>query len=373
MNRGAIITFDFYPAIGGQGRHTYELWRRVQSDPELQLLVFSPTSNALPGHHRAFSFTLRRGGHLLFSLGVAAAIEHWRRRFDLDFVHLNGGPGGVFLLRQPKTKVIYTVHHTYAQQARLVPKQGWKRAFVPLERASYRKADVVTGDSPSTTAALRHELGIAGACTVPSGVDTQRFRPIACERIPHSLLFVGRLDARKGIESLMRALPQLMEHVPDVRLYIIGAGPLEAKLQAAACRDGREGHAIFLGRVSDDELVRWYNRSSLVVVPSAFEGFGLNVLEAQACGAPVAATATEGLRDLVEDGVTGRLVPFGRPDRLACVVAELLGDDEQRRALAEAGHRRAMYYDWDRIAERWRQVYRWGPRLLSDIEERAAA
>ena len=361
VKRGAIITFDFSPPIGGQGRHTYELWRRVQDDPDLELLVFSPSANALPGHHRIFAATLLLGRHLLFSLGVAAVIERWRRRFDLDFVHLNGGPGGIFLLRRPNTSVIYTVHHTYVQQARLVPGQAWKQALVPLERASYRKADVVTGDCPSTTAALRNELGIVGAFTVPSGVDTQRFRPLAGERIPQSLLFVGRLDARKGIEQVVGAMPLLLERAPDARLYIIGTGPIEAKLRAAARDGGYEDQVAYLGRVSNEDLVRWYNRASLVVVPSAFEGFGLAVLEAQACGAPVLATATEGLRDLIEDGVTGRLAPFGQPEELARVAAELLRDGKQRRSLTEAGLRQAQAYDWDRVAERWREVYRCAP------------
>jgi glycosyltransferase involved in cell wall biosynthesis len=221
---------------------------------------------------------------------------------------------------------------------------------------------VVTGDCPSTTDALRNELGIAAAFTVPSGVDTQRFRPLADERIPQSMLFVGRLDARKGIEHVVRAMPLLLERASAARLYVIGAGPMQPKLRAIARDGGYEDQVVFLGRVSNEELVRWYNRASLVVVPSAFEGFGLAVLEAQACGAPVLATATEGLRDLIEDRVNGRLAPFGQPDELARVAAELLRDEAQRRALAEAGLLQAQAYDWDLVADRWREVYRYAPQ-----------
>jgi phosphatidylinositol alpha-mannosyltransferase len=365
MKRGAIITFDFYPPIGGQGRHTYELWRRLQNEPDLDLMVLSPLVNALPNHERVFGLTLRFGRHLAFSLAATAWLDHWRRRYALDFVHLNGGPGGMFLLRRSRASVLYTVHHTYAQQSRLVPGQAWKGAFVPLERASYAKADLVTGDCASTTAALRNELGIADAFTVPSGVDTNRFRALDLERIPDSLLFVGRLDARKGIEHVVRAMPRLIEQAPGARLYVIGLGPLEAKLRAMLDHGRYEDRVQFLGRVSEDELVGWYNRASLVVVPSAFEGFGLAVLEAQACGAPVLATETDGLRDLIQDGVTGRLTRYGNTDALADLAAELLRDGEQRRALAEAGLRQARSFDWDVVIQRWREVYRRLPEAAS--------
>ena len=322
MKRGAIVTFDFSPPIGGQGRHTYELWRRLHEDPDIDLMVFSPLDNDLPGHRRVFSFTLRFGRHFLFSLVLATVIERWRRKFDLDFMHLNGGPGGLLLPRRPGTALIYTVHHTYVQQSRVVPGQRWKRAFVPMERASYAKADVVTGDCLSTTIALREELGITKAFTVPSGVDTKVFRPLESERIPDSLLFVGRLDARKGIEHVVQAMPELLSRVPGARLHIIGRGPLEPQLRAAAEEGGFEDRVVYLGRVSNDDLVRWYNRAALVVVPSAFEGFGLAVLEAQACGAPVLATNTEGLRDLIDDGETGKLVAFAEPEELAAYLAD---------------------------------------------------
>lgn len=373
MKRGAIVTFDFAPPIGGQGRHTYELWRRLRDERDIDLMVFSPLANDLPGHRRVFSFTLRFGRHFLFSLALATVIERWRRRFDLDFMHLNGGPGGLLLPRRPATALIYTVHHTYVQQSRVVPGQRWKQALVPLERASYRKADVVTGDCLSTTTALREELGVAKAFTVPSGVDTQLFRPLDGERIPDSLLFVGRLDARKGAELAVRAMPELLSRVPGARLHIIGHGPLEPHLRAIAQAGGFEDRVVFLGRVSNDELVRWYNRASLVVVPSAFEGFGLAVLEAQACGTPVLATNTEGLRDLIDDGATGKLVAFGEPEALALAAAELLRDDDGRTELANAGYQSAQKYDWDRVAELWREVYRWAPEAPEMSALEAAA
>jgi glycosyltransferase involved in cell wall biosynthesis len=361
MKRGALVTFDFYPPLGGQGRHTYDLWRRLKDDADLDLMVLSPSRNDLPGHQRVFSVTRRLGRHLGFSLAASALIERWRRRYDLDFVHLNGGPGGLFLLRRPNTSVIYTVHHTYLQQARLVPGQGWKAALVPLERLSYRAADVVTGDCASTTGVLRSELGVPAAFTVPSGVDTQRFRPVPCQRVANSLLYVGRLDARKGITHLIRAMPHIAREAPNARLFVIGRGPLEERLRALAAETGVDSHVTFLGRMSDDELVRWYSRVDLTVVPSAFEGFGLTAVEAQACGTPVLATDTDGLRDLIEDGLTGRLVPFADPTRLADVAVELLRDREQRHALASRGQRNAQAYDWGRVVRRWREVYRWVP------------
>ena len=358
MTRAAIVTYDFYPPIGGQGRHTYELWRRLRETPGLDLHVLSPLRNELPGHRRVLPATLRFGKHILFSAAMTARISRWQRDLRLDVVHLNGGPGGLFLLRRPAGgTVIYTVHHTYAQQSRLVPGEGWKRVFVPVERSSYKKGDIVTGDCASTTRTVQEELGVPSAITVPSGVDTKRFRPLDIERVASSMLYVGRLDRRKGIEHIVRAMPAILDRVPDATLYVIGRGPLEPTLRQLAREGGYEDQVVYLGQVSEEDLVAWYNRAALVVVPSAFEGFGLAVLEAQACGTPVLATDTDGLRDLIEDGRTGKLAPYGEAEALGRIAGELLCDSEARRALADGGYHEAQQFDWDRVVEQWRNVY----------------
>lgn len=357
MRRVGIVTFDFYPIIGGQGRHTFELWRRLSEDGELDLHVFSPSTNSLPGHHRVFPQTLRFGRHLLLSVLARAALRRWQRRYALDIVHVNGGPGGLLLLGGLGRGGIYTVHHTYFQQSRLVPGQAWKRLFVPLEKRAYSSASHVTADSPSTAEALV-AMGLQTKPTVvPSGVDLGVFRLLGLERLPGSVLFVGRLDGRKGIMLLARAFPHLLAAVPDARLYVIGNGPLRSAVEAFL--DGKGGERVtFLGRVPEEELVRWYNRAEVVVVPSAFEGFGLSVIEAQACGAVVVGTDRDGIRDLIGDGETGRLVPCGDERALAAAVASVLRDGERAAAIRRRSLDQARLYDWNLVAQRWRDIYR---------------
>src|SRR4030042_709944 len=118
--RIGILTYDFYPFLGGQGRVAYELWRRLRACPELELHVFSPAHSRLPGHHRVFPWTRSIGSYMGFSLLANVFLGRWVRRYGLDLFHVQGGPGGVLLLRRAPVPVLYTVHHTWAQQRALL-------------------------------------------------------------------------------------------------------------------------------------------------------------------------------------------------------------------------------------------------------------
>ena len=353
--RVGIVTYDFYPFIGGQGRHTLELWRRLKDDPALELHVFSPARNRLPRHHRQADALGRWGRHLSFSLVAGLRMQAWRRLYGIDLFHLNGGPGGVMLLGRPSAPVLYTVHHTYAQQASLVPGQRWKWLLSALERPCYRRATRLVADSPSTARSLVQDLGIASprVSVIPSGVDTRLFRRLPVPRQPGCLLYVGRFDDRKGVRFLMESLPAILRLAPQAHLSLIGSGPLQGELESLVVSLGVGRHITFLGSVSNQELARWYNRAVVVVVPSRFEGFGLTALEALACGTPVVATNVDGLRDLPLGN--GALVPFGDEGALAAAVARFADGRAVAGRGGTTGVREA--YGWDGVASRYREVY----------------
>ncbi len=355
--RIGIVTYDFYPRRGGQGRHTYELWRRLASDPRLELRVFSPSVNDLPGHVTAGAAPSRLASHLGFSLAVAFSLEKWRRRFGIDVFHFNGGPGGVVLLKSAPRPLLYTAHHTYAQQSRLVPGQSWKRAFVRFEAASYAQASLVAAVTPSTAKAVEGELGRPSprVIVVPSGIDENRFCPAEAPKLEGSVLFVGRLDARKNLIYLLDAWRHVRRRAPNARLYVIGDGPLRRKAERFIGSNGLSASVTLLGKVSEDELVRWYRQAWCVAVPSIFEGLGLAALEALACATPVVAADTDGLRDVVRDGIDGLLAPLDDAVAFADALAQVLGgngriDPARVRDVHET-------YSWDTIAARYRELY----------------
>ncbi len=357
--RIGMLTYDFYPFIGGQGRVTYDLWRRLRERDDLDISVLSPARNDLAGHRTRFAFTRRYGRHPAFSLLASRAIRRWCHEQRLDVLHVNGGPGGVLLLTDPGVPVVYSLYHTYEQVARLMPGHGWKAPVTTIERAAYGRASVVTASTQSSSRSLTERLGIkAPVHVIPCGVDFGAFPFRRVERDPATVLFVGRLDHRKNPELLVRAFATLAGSHAGARLVIVGQGSLEPRLRRLAREIGAAERVRFEHFVGHDELVNWYNRASLVVVPSRFEGFGLSAVEAQSCGACVVATDTEGLRDVVIDGETGALAAPD-PMSLAETIARLLDDAPRRHALgaAAAEHVRRAYA-WDGIVERYVQMYR---------------
>ena len=358
--RIGILTYDFYPFIGGQGRHVFEVWRRLRTYPELELHVFSPASSRLPGHHRVFPWTRSVGLYLGFSLMANLVIGRWARRYAIDLFHVHGGPGGVLLLRRVPAPVLYTVHHTWAQQRALLSGAAWRRPMEYLERRSCGLADRITAVSGSTREWLLRAHGIDPnkVEVIPNGVDASMLRFSDNPRLPNSLLSVGRLEARKGLQFLLDSLALVVRQIPEVHLYLIGQGSLRRPLERQVDALGISRNVTFLGRVSDEELAQWYNQVSAAVVPSVFEGYGLTAVEALACGTPVIATRSDGLKELIADGENGLLVDYGQTEEMAAAICALLSDKDAREKMAgNARDRASKLSSWDDVAHRLRELY----------------
>ncbi|MFN2556251.1 MAG: glycosyltransferase family 4 protein [Nitriliruptorales bacterium] len=197
---------------------------------------------------------------------------------------------------------------------------------------------------------------------VPNGVDVARFSSASSlgDLTPDerpTLLFVGRLERRKGVEELLHAFVQLKSRRPDVRLLVVGDGPERDRCQALL--PSRLQPAVkFLGRVPDEDLPRILASADVFVAPSrGGESFGIVLLEAMAAGLPVVATALPGYGSLVRDGVHGRLVPAKDTRALADALDTLLANPELRRAMGGQGRESASQYDWNVIAGLIRRVY----------------
>ena len=197
---------------------------------------------------------------------------------------------------------------------------------------------------------------------VPNGVEVARFAQVPERRPtrgdgPETLLFVGRLEPRKGLATLIRAFVRLRAERPDVRLLVVGEGPERARCEQALPAPAR-GAVSFLGRVDDQALVEAYARADVYVSPAlGGESFGIVLLEAMAAGRPVVASALPGYRSVVTPGRDGMLVPPGDADALARALGTLLDDPDRRSALVASGRVTAAAHDWPVVAERVRAVY----------------
>jgi phosphatidyl-myo-inositol alpha-mannosyltransferase len=198
---------------------------------------------------------------------------------------------------------------------------------------------------------------------VPNGVEVARFQTASpLERVldpsRQTLLFVGRLEPRKGLEPLVRAFLRLRADRPRLRLVVVGEGPEGERCRALVPAELRADVA-FLGRVSDAELPGCYRAADLYVSPAlGGESFGIVLLEAMAAGRAVVASDLPGYRSVVRDGETGVLVPAGDPSALAAAIGVLLDDPVRRTGLATAGQRVASGYDWAVVTATLRALYR---------------
>jgi len=197
---------------------------------------------------------------------------------------------------------------------------------------------------------------------VPNGVEVARFAAVPERRVgggddPETLLFVGRLEPRKGLATLIRAFVRLRTDRPGVRLLVVGEGSERARCEAALPAAMRQD-VRFLGRVDDAALVAAYAEADLYVSPAiGGESFGIVLLEAMAAGRPVVASDLPGYRSVVTPGRDGVLVPAGDPGALATAVAALLDDPDRRVQMIEAGRATAAAHDWPAVATRLRAVY----------------
>lgn len=207
---------------------------------------------------------------------------------------------------------------------------------------------------------------------IPCGVDLEQFRPVdkaeARERLGLGagkvVLYVGRIEALKGIDVLLRAVAALgMER--DWRLLIVGgdgAADAElARLQRLSPALGIQDRVSFLGPVPHEMLPLYYSAANVLVLPSYYESFGLVLLEALACSTPVVASAVGDIASIVHHDETGLLVEPGSPESLLQGLKRLLDDEALEHRLAAAARGSVQRYSWDAVAERLLDVYR---RLL---------
>src|ERR1051326_1996124 len=226
----------------------------------------------------------------------------------------------------------------------------------PILRPFFRK---LHGHIAVSTAARDFvgEYFPAHSRVIPNGIDFPRFNtrlapPDELADARPTVLFVGRLEKRKGLRYLLRAWPLVLQRQPDARLVIVGRGrPLEGYKRFAARQGWTPADVVFAGYVSTEDLPRYYQACDVFCAPNTGqESFGIVLLEAMAAGAPIVASDIPGYRDVITHGMEGLLVERQKPAAIADAVARLLGSPELRASMRRAGQAKAQRFDWPRVA-----------------------
>jgi D-inositol-3-phosphate glycosyltransferase len=295
----------------------------------------------------------------------------WRERWLPDVAHAHfwmSGLAAVTAGRACDVPIVQTFHALGSVKRR---HQGAADTSPPhriaYERQLGRVVDrIVVQCQDEIRELIRMGVPRTQLALVPSGVNTDRFRPDgpAEPRDPDvpRILTVGRLVERKGYEDVIRALPA----VPGAELVIVGGPPdgslddhpYARRLRALAERCGVAGRVRLAGAVPAADMPRWYRSADLLAAAPWYEPFGLTPLEAMACGVPVVGTAVGGLTDTVVDGITGDLVPARDPGSLGSALRRLVADDTRRFSYSAAAVDRATHsYSWRNVATRLVAVY----------------
>jgi len=320
----------------------------------------------------------------IFTEGVLNFAE--TKGFEYDLIHSHYWLSGLvgLALRQAWNIPLIQMFHTLAVMKNRVARSTEEQSSslrLETEGRLLREADRVVAATPAEVAQIQwlYREDISRVVVVPPGVDTSRFYPIPKDEakdyigVPchdRMLLYVGRIEPLKGIDTLIEAVGILHgEGVLDEHpfcLAIIGGDPQVSREQMTAemerLQSLRKSLGIldlitFLGKRDQDTLQYYYSAAEVVVVPSHYESFGLVALEAMACGTPVVASETGGLAFLVRDGETGFHVPTADPKALAERLRVIIQDDVLRAKLGKQAAKYAKAYAWSEIVEQILDLY----------------
>jgi glycosyltransferase involved in cell wall biosynthesis len=173
------------------------------------------------------------------------------------------------------------------------------------------------------------------------------------ERNRNLVAYVGRVKAYKSIDHFLRAAARIRDR-REIEVMVVGDGDVRGKLESLARK--LKINAAFTGFVSETEKYLIYAQARVVVQPSIKEGWGLTAVEAQACGTPVICADSPGLREVVADGQSGYLYPYGDISRFAARIRDLMDDDRKWQAMSAGATRWAATFSWDRAADEMEKI-----------------
>ena len=385
-----LISREYPPEVyGGAGVHVAELVRALRGDLDVVVRCFGMPRDEADVYSYLVPAELSGANPSIATLGVDLRIAEDVAGADLVHSHTWYANAAGHLASQ-----LHGIPHVVTAHS-LEPLRPWKaeqlgggyRVSSWIERTAFAEASAIIAVSHG----MRRDilrcypfLDEARVSVVHNGIDLERWQPVDDRDTVRSLgidpdrpsiVFVGRITRQKGLTYLLRAAAMLPT---DVQLVLCAGAPdtpeILAEVQAGvSALQGERSGIVWLDRLlSQHELSAVLTQATTFVCPSVYEPLGIVNLEAMACSAPVVGTATGGIPEVIDDGVTGRLVPIEQlddgtgtpidPDKfvadLTATLIEVVSDPAAAKRMGEAGRLRAERdFSWTSIAQRTRQIY----------------
>jgi len=341
--RIAQVCHRFYPNTGGIEKHVYEISKRIAK--KFEVYVITADRNGLPETEivEGIKIVRFRSLHPSNSFYVAPQLYVFLKRNDYDVVHAHNYHALPSLFASFACERFVFTPHYHGRGGNLF-RNLLHGPYRILGRRVFERAKAVICVSKHECDLVIEHFGIhKGIRIVPNGIDLKEIRRIGRAEEEDFVLYVGRLEAYKNVDVLVKA----MKYIPEMKLYVVGEGSFKMKLEKLAYRLGLSDRILFLGKVSEERKFALMKACSVFVNLSSLEAFGITVLEALACGSPVVVNGGSGLKEFAEkfDCVfTTDLEPKTVAERIKTA----MGCDV-RVNLKE--------YDWDNVARRVMDVY----------------
>lgn len=369
-----MATDHYYPYPGGITEHTYHLSRELKNlgvDVEILTSNFPkkyidepPDAEEIKIYRVGKSYFFRANKSqtcISFSSKIASEIKSIIEQGNYDIVHSQNSvlPTIPYLSLLFAKKYRFATFHSYHGFS--LGYEIFKLIFLPV----YEKLDGKIFVSKPALITIERHFSVDKYRIIPNGVDTNKFKPdgpifdLPFDKKPDEvlILFVGRLEVRKGTKYLIEAFNYLGRIYTNMKLIIAGDGPLRKKLEDMVDPTVKD-RVYFLGFVSSYKLPLLYRACDIFVSPAITgESFGIVLLEAMASGRPVVAFDNEGYREVVDDGVEGFLVANKSVPELIEKIEILATNSELRFKMGQAGRKKALNYSWPVIAKKVLEYY----------------
>lgn len=364
-----IVTQSYYPVLGGVTEHVWHLGRELERRGHSVTVITggakNPDDRGLRVLRHGFQVPLPGNGanvHVTWGWKLGRMLQRIEEQEHFDIVHIQS-PVDVGLpiiasktMRTPKVGTHHSFRDSYAFTDTVF--RIFRRTYDDAVTKIARHIAV----SSSAQAMCRRYYPDVDIEIIPNGIDTERFSPQVQPILnttdgTFTILFVGRMDPRKGAKYLFAALPYLESVLAEYRILVVGTGWMKKYYDTYIPFKLRR-RVTFVGFASPEDLPRYYRSADVYCSPATGgESFGIVLLEAMASGVPIVASRIDGYREVMSDGEEGLFAEPKNPRSLAEKIVEFGRDEAKRRSMGERGRRTSLRYDWKLVTDRIINIY----------------